>query len=457
MIILIPSYQPGPALVDLVDALAGARVLVVDDGSGPDYAAVFDAVQACGATVLRHAENRGKGAALKTGFAYVHDTAPGESVVCADSDGQHRPDDIAAVAAEVARGHASIVLGARGFDGAVPLRSQFGNDVTRVLFGALTGRRLADTQTGLRGYPASLLPWLMQVPGERFAYEQQVLLEAVAQGLTIREVPIATVYLQANASSHFRPVRDSWAIYQPLLRHVGRRLGPFTLSSLAGWVVDLSVFALLTLTGLGAVAAQLAARPLSAVVNFGLNRHWVFRGRTLPPLPGAVGRYLALAAANLTAGAVLLHLLVSAGVWALPAKVACDIALFLAGYLVQRHWWGRRTSPGPRPEVRLRWASADGGVGRLVDDVDVGAARVGVDRPVAPGDLRRLLHHGEPRRQAGVEVGHLVDRERRSGRPGGVARIEHHVGLGARKGQGDCGVALPPELGAPEGIPVERQ
>lgn len=348
MIILIPSYQPGKALVDLVDALGDQRVLVVDDGSGPDYDAVFAMVEARGAEVVRHPVNRGKGAALKAGFAYVAEHAPGQSVVCADSDGQHRPADIAAVAAEVERGAASIVLGARAFDGAVPLRSRLGNDVTRVLFGTITGRRLADTQTGLRGYPPDLLPWLAQIPGERFAYEQQVLLEAVALGLRISEVPIATVYLEANASSHFRPVRDSWAVYRPLLRHVGRRLGRFSLSSLAGWAVDLTVFAILTVAGLGAVAAQLTARPLSAAVNFGLNRHWVFRGHSLPPLPGAVGRYLALAAANLAAAALLLHVLVTAGVWAVPAKIGCDIALFLTGYLIQRHWWGRQMGRGSR-------------------------------------------------------------------------------------------------------------
>ena len=89
MIIVIPSYQPGKALIDLVDALAGARVVVVDDGSGPDYAAIFAMVAARGAEVITHSVNHGKGAALKTGFAHVARTAPDQAVVCADSDGQH--------------------------------------------------------------------------------------------------------------------------------------------------------------------------------------------------------------------------------------------------------------------------------------------------------------------------------------------------------------------------------
>ena len=84
MIVLIPSYEPDIRLVRLVESLRmvrGLRVLVVDDGSGPAYAALFAAVAALGATVLVHEVNRGKGAALKTGFSHALATWPGESLV----------------------------------------------------------------------------------------------------------------------------------------------------------------------------------------------------------------------------------------------------------------------------------------------------------------------------------------------------------------------------------------
>ncbi|MFT4164259.1 MAG: glycosyltransferase [Microlunatus sp.] len=342
MIVLIPSYQPGKALVDLVDALADSTVVVVDDGSGPDYASVFAMVRARGAEVISHLANRGKGEALKTGFGYIARRFPGHAIVCADSDGQHRPADIAKVAAKLECGDAAIVLGARGFTGTVPLRSRVGNTTTRIVFGALTGRRLRDTQTGLRGYPAEQIDWLLSVPGSRFEYEQQVLLRAVDDGLPITEVDIATVYLESNTSSHFRPIRDSWAVYQPLIRHARRRIGPFTLSSGVGWLIDLTVFALLTMLSVGPLLALLSARSLSAGANFILNRHWVFGGgRNLPPLAGAIVRYASLAAVNLSASLVLLHVLVGVGVWAIPAKITCDIVLFAASFAIQRHWWGR--------------------------------------------------------------------------------------------------------------------
>ena len=100
MIVLIPSYEPDARLVTLVRSLRavpGLRVLVVADGSGPAYAAHFNSVAALGATVLEHEVNRGKGAALKTGFGHALTTWPGESLVCADSDGQHAPLDLSLI------------------------------------------------------------------------------------------------------------------------------------------------------------------------------------------------------------------------------------------------------------------------------------------------------------------------------------------------------------------------
>jgi len=177
MIILIPAYEPDqqlPALIRSIrEAEPWATVVVVDDGSGPAYRDMFDGVKALGCHVIGYAQNRGKGFALKTGFGFIGDHLPGRSVVCADSDGQHTIVDIlrvaAAVQADAAKsGAAAMVLGTRSFTGNVPARSRFGNTATRLLFTLATGERISDTQTGLRGYPASMLPWLRSVHGERY-------------------------------------------------------------------------------------------------------------------------------------------------------------------------------------------------------------------------------------------------------------------------------------------------
>ena len=199
MIVLIPSFEPDQRLVRLVedlDHVPGVRVLVVDDGSGPAFASVFAAARRAGAQVLTHEANRGKGAALRTGFDHVLAHHRGEPVICADSDGQHQLIDILRVGAALDEG-SDLVLGVRRFIGTdtdpvrVPLRSRLGNAITAGVFSVFTGTRLRDTQTGLRGYRHHLLPWALAVPGDRFEYELNLLLQATRDRIAIRQVEIA--------------------------------------------------------------------------------------------------------------------------------------------------------------------------------------------------------------------------------------------------------------------------
>lgn len=329
MIILIPAYEPDLRLVQLVRDLAGhlpdARVLVVDDGSGPAYRGVFQVAADAGATILHAPTNGGKGVALRRGFAWASEHAPDEAVVCADCDGQHAPTDIARVAALVEPG--TMVLGGRRFTGpGVPLRSRVGNTVSRWLFGAVTGVAVGDTQTGLRAYGNDVLGWLQSVPGDRFEYEFNLLLRATSAGIRIVETPIETIYLDENASSHFSPVRDSLRIYAPLLR--------FGASSLVGYVIDAVVLVVLVSLGTPLVAAVVGARLSSAVVNFTINRRLVFAHEG--SRRDAAVRYATLAAALLGANVVLMAAFVTA--WGMPlllAKVLVEAVLFFVSYGVQ--------------------------------------------------------------------------------------------------------------------------
>jgi len=331
MIVLIPSYEPDVRLVQLLQALtaadAGLRLVVVDDGSGPAYARYFDAARAHGATVLIHPINQGKGRALKTGFAHALAHYPGEEVVCADSDGQHSVPDILRVAEHVRAG-ADFVLGARRFAGDVPARSRFGNTITRAAFRLATGRDLLDTQTGLRGYAPDVLAWLLAVPGERFEYELNALLRAARQGRPIAEVEIETIYLEHNASSHFRPVIDSARIYVPLLGFLGSSVAAFAIDVVALFVLH-AVLGVLLLSVVG-------ARLISASVNFRVNRRMVFGAAGTQPPRAAALRYAALAGGLLLANYVLLRSLTSAGLGLLNAKVVTEVLLVGVSYTVQR-------------------------------------------------------------------------------------------------------------------------
>ncbi|MGY1743468.1 MULTISPECIES: glycosyltransferase [unclassified Blastococcus] len=349
MIVLVPAYEPDARLLALVEALRAAdpalHVLVVDDGSGPAARPVFAAVRALGCTVLGHPVNRGKGAALRTGLAHAAAAWPGEEVVTADSDGQHSVVDVLRVADRVRRTGAT-VLGVRGFDGAVPARSRLGNSASRVLFRLATGVALADTQTGLRGYPAHLVPWLLTVPGDRFEYELRVLLQAARRGLAVEQVPIATIYLEGNASSHFRPLVDSARVYAPLLA--------FLASSLAAFAVDtVALLALHALTGALLVSVA-GARLLSGTANFAVNRRYVFPGGRRDRRAAAL-RYAALAGCLLAANYGLLAALTRAGVPLLAAKVLTEALLVVASFLVQRAvvFGVRDRVPAPAPRRPL--------------------------------------------------------------------------------------------------------
>lgn len=342
MIVLIPAYEPGFRLESLVagvlDADLDVEVLVVDDGSGPAFAPVFDRVAALGATVLRHDVNLGKAAALRTGLDRVLAEDPDDDVVTADADGQHTVHDIVRVAdalrEDAAAGTATLVLGCRAFAGRVPLRSRAGNAVARGVFRLAAGWTLTDTQTGLRGIPSELLAWVRDQPGERFAFEQNVLLRCRRDGVATREIPIETVYLDGNASSHFRPVVDSLRIMLPLLLFAG--------SSLLAFAVDTLVLLVLNaLTG-ALVPSIIAARVVSASVNFGVNRRVVFpAGSTGSPTGGRrmlrqAVRYAVLAVALLASNIVWIDALTGFGLPLVVAKIATEAVLFITSYGVQR-------------------------------------------------------------------------------------------------------------------------
>ena len=200
------------------------HVVVVDDGSVQGSAA-FDVVRGDVDAVLVHEVNRGKGAALRTAFAWVRENLPDlVGVVTVDGDGQHDPEDVQRVAEELARDpNGGLVLGVRSFAGDVPFRSKLGNFWTRGLFRLLTGLAVSDTQTGLRGIPVTLLPRLLAIPGDRYEYEIRMLADARRHPAPPREVPIRTIYLDGNAASHYRPLRDTFRTQLALWGSLFRR------------------------------------------------------------------------------------------------------------------------------------------------------------------------------------------------------------------------------------------
>ena len=154
MVIIIPAYEPDEKLIRLVGELkekCDCKILIVDDGSGEKYDWIFERAENFGAVVVRYNKNKGKGGALKTAFNIVKNWDDAEEIVTADCDGQHLPEDIMKIMKEVKTNKSKIILGARHFTGKVPFRSIFGNKLTSIVFLLAKGKKITDTQTGLRG------------------------------------------------------------------------------------------------------------------------------------------------------------------------------------------------------------------------------------------------------------------------------------------------------------------
>lgn len=220
MNILIPAYKPNMKMIELTETLLneGYIITVVDDGSGEEFKEVFSSLNSK-VKLLTHEVNKGKGCAMKTGFAYILENYPeSQGVITVDADGQHLPEDIQKVKEKMLKNKNKIVIGSRLFKGEVPLRSRFGNSVTKFVFAVVSGLRLEDTQTGLRGIPYSLLKEMLSLEGERYEYEMNMLMYIAKKKIPLVEVPIETVYIEDNASSHFNTIKDSAKIYKAIFK-----------------------------------------------------------------------------------------------------------------------------------------------------------------------------------------------------------------------------------------------
>lgn len=220
---VIPSLNPDARLIKLIKELIEEKfkkIIIVDDGS--EDKTIFNKLKENKEViVLTHDENKGKGAALKTAFTFYKDNLIEEykGLVCLDSDGQHLVSDAIKVG-KIMVNNNKYVLGTRLFNTKeTPLRNKTGNRITSKVFYRFFGVYLKDTQTGLRAIPNRLIDLMINVDGERFEYEMNVLIDLVRNGEKILEEDIKTVYLyNSNKKSNFRVVSDSWKIYKLMFK-----------------------------------------------------------------------------------------------------------------------------------------------------------------------------------------------------------------------------------------------
>jgi glycosyltransferase involved in cell wall biosynthesis len=207
--VVIPAYNEAATIRDVVTRTLAqcSRIVVVDDGSSDDTVARLAGL---GVTVLRHEVNRGKAAALCSGFerALVDGI---DAVITLDGDAQHRPEDIPRLIAAAEQFPDSIVIGSRLANGvAFPKNRYYANCTASFWISWAAGYRILDSQSGFRLYPASLLRRL-SLPHDRahgFVFESEVLIEAARLGVQSESIPIEAIYAPQARPSHFRSVLD---------------------------------------------------------------------------------------------------------------------------------------------------------------------------------------------------------------------------------------------------------
>ena len=350
--IVIPALNPPEKFYDYLAAInevEGLYTVVVNDGSRAEFEPLFSKIKTLSKTrVLTHAVNQGKGAALKTAFAFLREQGEKDiRIVCADCDGQHKVKDIIRIARETGVRPGTLVLGERQFSkGRIPWKSRLGNCVSSLMFYLSGGVWVGDTQTGLRGFDGSLLPVLLSIPGQRFEYEMQVLLYCMEHHYPIHMMNIETIYEDGNKSTHFRPIQDSvhimGVLLKPLLKFLSSSVGCAAFDMILFLLLHQYLSRTLYLPDARAVfAATGCARACSVGLNYLVNRKYVFSSDEKERCfrKGSGIRYAALCIAVALSSAAGIYFVqslvpVPAGI----AKVLVDSLLFLVSYQVQKKW-----------------------------------------------------------------------------------------------------------------------
>lgn len=224
--VLIPAYNEQTTITRIVDRCLfyTPHVFVVNDGSTDN---TLSRIKQSAALIISNEINQGKGAALLQGFHAAITSAEGNcaGVITIDADGQHNPDDLAHFFELIQKNPDNFIIGARRKQThAAPKTRLFANKIADFFISLVAKKRISDTQSGFRYYPASFLKKYFQQPHQstRFAFEAEVLIAAAKMGLLIDYVEIESCYPDCARMSHYRAGRDSWEIAKSVFRSVWR-------------------------------------------------------------------------------------------------------------------------------------------------------------------------------------------------------------------------------------------
>lgn len=351
-IILIPAYNPPKEVLSLylkkLHKEGFTKIVIVNDGSRSEYIDYFNSLKNRGFDIFTHNKNLGKGRALKNAFNYILNTyTKFRYIVTVDSDGQHSVEDVIKII-NVIKGEAKSImyLGARNFsEKDVPFKSSFGNKSTSFFYKVLFHDKIQDTQTGLRFIPKDFIIDFMDLDGERFEYEINMLINCSRTGKEVVELPISTLYFNNNSESHFNPIKDSFKIYKVMFKSFFN----FILSSLSSFVIDIISFTLLLNIFEGIInsfdnifMATALARIISGICNYKLNKSFVFNDYNKDK--SRVFKYMTLWCVQLVLSAYLVNFIFDKyNINASFIKIVVDMIIFLLSFNIQnKHIFNNR-------------------------------------------------------------------------------------------------------------------
>ena len=326
--VIVPAYNPDEKLLGVIKDIKSYnidRIIVVNDGSNEFSKEIFDAIKN-DVILLTHEINKGKGVALKTAMKCIKELGIEDKVLTIDADGQHKMKDGIKLLEVLENGKKEFVTGSRTFKEKIPLRNRIGNIINSYTFMLLSGKKVNDTLNGLRAFSTTLIDFLLEIEGERYEYEMNVIIQCAKNKVNIKEVPIDVVYHEGENSSHFRALIDSIRIYGTMLIYLG--------SSFISFIIDYIIFLLTMAITHHLIISNVVARLISATCNFLLNSKVVFRQKKITLKQ--VIQYTALAIVVLVINTTLLNIITNK--LPLPAltKVITEVIIMVFNYIIQK-------------------------------------------------------------------------------------------------------------------------
>ena len=207
-VVIIPTYNNGSTLKEIVEGAGKicGNIIIVDDGSRDNTSELIAGF--AGVEIITHDKNRGKGAALKSGFLKAFSLGY-KYAITIDSDGQHFPDDITKFLDASVEEPGTLWVGSRDFRNEnMPGKNSFANRFSNFWFKIETGISMEDTQSGFRLYPLEKMKGLRLISG-RYEFELEILVRAAWRNIPVKNIPVGVYYPPKEIRiSHFSPVKD---------------------------------------------------------------------------------------------------------------------------------------------------------------------------------------------------------------------------------------------------------